>query len=359
VTHTSTNNGSPTTTKPANCAAVQGSSFVPPAGDLLPPSGGLMGSGTLINVSNGLDVGYKADALEAFSTAVLASAPQSLFPTLASASPAVSLVVNAGGIVGTGVAATSAGIPPYMSDFTTSPVATAGRDAVTSVFMASAVMNEYILDDVNAAQTDWVITHPTKRFYYNGTALGTSNQPGATPFTSTLTGSGACETFGFAYFNREEQLALTPSSFSPPVPGNPSVGQLCYEANVVSFRNGSAATSALPAGTSGVLQSKNVTTIGLESNTKFPNGWALINYTGANAIGTGLVTGAGSTRVVMNQTAAPAPAPIAGAFTFNGLPSTGFMVRSFNNGTLSCGTASCQGNYSALFAHSYRKTITP
>jgi hypothetical protein len=346
------------TAKPANCAAVQGQTFIPPTGDTLPPSGGLMGTGTLINVANGTDVGYKADALEAFSATAIPSQPSSTFPNITFANPAVSLVVNAGTLTGTGA---SMGITAYMADFSATPVATAGRDAVTSVYMASSVMNEYILDDVNAALTDWVITHPTKRYYY-GSVLGTSNAPGVSPFTSTLTGSGACETFSFAYFDREEQLALTPSSFSPPVPGNPSNGQLCYEANVVTFKNGSAATNAIPSGTSGVLQSKNTTSIGLASNATFPHGWAIINYTGANAAagGTGLAAGATSERVVLNQTA-PVAAPVAtaGAFTFSGLPTTGFMVRSFANGTLSCGTASCQGNYSALFAHSYRKTITP
>jgi hypothetical protein len=365
VTHASSPQGTPeASSKPANCAAVQSTNFVPPNSDILPPSGGLMGSGTLINVANGTDAGYKADALEAFSATAIPSQPSSLLPTLASANPAVSLVVNAGTLIGPAAAPpngpASMGITAYMADFSAeTPATVAGRDAVSSVFMASSVMNEYILDDANAALTDWVITHPTKRFYY-GSVLGTSNAVGVSPFSSTLTGNGACETFSFAYFNREEQVALTPSSFSPPVPGNPTNGQLCYEANVVTFKNGSNQTNAIPAGTSGVLFSKNTTSITLASNTQFPHGWALISYTGANATTTGLTAGATSERVAMNQTApVAAPAPVAGAFVFQGLPTTGFMVRTFANGTLTCGTASCQGNYMALFAHSYRKTITP
>jgi hypothetical protein len=35
------------------------------------------------------------------------------------------------------------------------------------------------------------------------------------------------------------------------------------------------------------------------------------------------------------------------------------MVRNFRNGTLTCGTANCQGNYGSLFQHSYRTTVTP
>jgi hypothetical protein len=52
-------------------------------------------------------------------------------------------------------------------------------------------------------------------------------------------------------------------------------------------------------------------------------------------------------------------APTAGSVTFFGLPVTGFMVRTFSNNTLTCGTASCQGNYGSAFNHSYRTTITP
>jgi hypothetical protein len=34
-------------------------------------------------------------------------------------------------------------------------------------------------------------------------------------------------------------------------------------------------------------------------------------------------------------------------------------MRTFTNGTLTCTTGSCQGNYGGLFQHSYRTTITP
>jgi hypothetical protein len=53
-----------------------------------------------------------------------------------------------------------------------------------------------------------------------------------------------------------------------------------------------------------------------------------------------------------------------GAETFFGLPVTGFMIRNFKNGNLTCPTAgtatvTCQGNYGSLFNHSYRNVITP
>jgi hypothetical protein len=45
--------------------------------------------------------------------------------------------------------------------------------------------------------------------------------------------------------------------------------------------------------------------------------------------------------------------------TFFGLPVTGFMIRTLKNGNLTCGSATCQGNYGSLFNHSYRNRITP
>jgi hypothetical protein len=336
---------------PANCAAVRGAAFVPPAADMSPPSGGLMGTGTLINVNTGTDVGYKADSLEAFSNVTQYSPPGFLNPALDAASPAVSLVVNAGGIAGTGATGTTSvmQITAYLSDFTTSATLNGAR-AVASVYMHAGVMNEYILDATTGSNTDWVVTQPLKNRFVTNTAA-------VAPYTATLTAGGACETVNFTYFNREEQSATASGvDFSPLPPSGPA-SSICWESNVLSLRNGSGATASLPTGNSGVLGSVNNTNINIGNG--FQNGWAILQFTGTNATTVGLVAPVGSRRVFDQTTPVPAAAPIAGAGTFFGLPVTGFMVRTFANGTLTCGTAACQGNYSALFNHSYRNTITP
>lgn len=339
---------------PANCSAVRGATFVPPGTDLLPPSGGLMGTGTLINVQNGTDAGYKADALEAFSATTQYSAPSTLFPALDSANPPVSLVVNAGTLIGTGA---SMGITAYQSDFTAAVSPSPGANAVASVYMHSGVMNEYILDAATGSNTDWVITQPLKNRYVTNTAA-------ISPYTATLTAGGACELVSFTYFNREEQgAAASGVDFSPPPPTGPA-NSICWESNVLSLRSTTGASSTLPPSSSGVLGSVNNTNIAI--TTGYQNGWALLNFTGTNAApgGTGLATPT-STRVVLNQVTGAVPAPAAaGPVVFSGLPVTGFMIRTFNNGTLTCtgasgASASCQGTYSALFNHSYRNTITP
>jgi hypothetical protein len=335
---------------PANCSAVRGASFVPPAGEITSPSGGLMGTGTLINVNNGQDAGYKADALEAFSSVVQYTVPTSITPQLGNASPAVSLVINAGGldVNGGSMRATA-----YLTDFTgTLSGVSGGSRAVASVFMHSAVMNEYVLDSGTGSNTDWVITQPLKNLFV-------SDVTAATPYTAVLTSGGACETVSFTYFNREEATAVAGGGdFSPIPPGGPA-SSLCWESNVLSIRNGQA---HMPTGTpSAILGSANTTAVTVRSD--FQNGWAILNFTGANANSPAGMAGALATsqRVVLDQVSPilAAPATFAGSVTFFGLPVTGFMIRNFRNGQLTCAGVACQGNYGSLFGHSYRTTITP
>ena len=85
---------------PANCSVVQANSFDPTVAPatISAPMGGLMGTGTLLNVVSGQAAGYKADALEAWSNTAQWTGAGFITPNLGSAVPAVSLVVNAGGI---------------------------------------------------------------------------------------------------------------------------------------------------------------------------------------------------------------------------------------------------------------------
>jgi hypothetical protein len=329
VTHTSAG-------VPANCGVVQALNATPPS--IEAPTGGLMGTGTLINVNSGNDVGYKADALEAWSSVTNFTQPGLVTPRLDAADP-VSVVVNAGGI-GPGGASTA--ITAYRSTFAALGNASAGARAVASVFMHTNVLNEYILDAVSASATDWVVTQPLKRSFVTSASA-------TPPYTNNLTTNGACESILFTFFNREEQTQNTPVLFSPNVVGT-TTGQLCWESTVLSIRNQSnASTQSL------VLGSNNTTTVTIPSN--FQNGWANLSFAGLAATSVGLVSTL-SDRVNLTGGAIPVVSPAVAA-TFFGLPATGFMVRTFVNGTLQCGAGACQGNYSALFDHSYITTINP
>lgn len=333
---------------PDNCTLVRTNSTTAIIADSSAPSGGLTGTGTLINVNNGLDAGYKPDALEQFSDIVLFTGPGSALPALREANPPMSVVFNSGAdALGSSFNATV-----YRSEFVSTITGlTDGALAVASVFMHESIMNEYVLDNASASRTDWVITQPLKSdFVTTVTAIP--------PYTARLGSTGACERVDFTYFDREEQTATAGGiDFSPITIQDPS--SICWESTVLSIRNG--ATGG-PTGTpSGVLASRNTTTIGIRSD--FQNGWARMTFTGDNATLVGIAAdpafsqaiNVGSTTFIAGTATIAAARPT----RYFGLPVTGFMIRTFANGTLTCAGAACQGNYASLFDHAYRNRITP
>jgi hypothetical protein len=323
------------TTGVPTCTNLTGQVVAAVAASILAPTGGLFGTGTLINVASGRDTMYNANAFGAWRTGPLYTDIGNDNPNFANTSPASSIVVN----------------PPnvYFSSFsTTTTVALTvggGAKAASATMMHSNVGNEYILEGATRSNTDWVLTFPTKRLFVNaGTAIA--------PFSNVLTTSGACEVIDLFYFNREERSAGTSGvDFSPTPPGAPA-NSLCWESTVLSFRNGSANAPTTPAAPSLVLGSQNVTTVSVTST--FQAGWAAVHFSGAGASTTGLVSEPTSiTTVIATGVAA------AGAQTFHGLPVVGFMIRTFDNGALTCGTATCQGNYGGSVSHAYTNFITP
>jgi hypothetical protein len=215
--------------------------------------------------------------------------------------------------------------------------------------MHSAVINEYVLDNTTQSLTDWVITQPVKRLFVNSTTA-------AQPYTNVLTASGACETIGLTFFNREERGAAASGVDFSPFPAAGAPNSLCWESTVISFRNGAAFLP--PATSSSVLGSANLTNVSITST--FQNGWAAVTFGPSNAATAGMGALA-SSQLVATTTGAGGTfgAITAGVQTYFGLPVTGFMVRTFRNGNLTCGTATCQGNYGSVFEHSYRTLITP
>ena len=341
ITHTSAG-------VPANCGVVQAGSFTAiPAGQLNPPTGGLMGTGTLINVNSGLNGDYKADALDAWSNIAQYSDSGFVTPNLANATPATSVVVRSGDLDATGA---STLITAYRSDFALTSGVPAGARAVASVFMHNAVMNEYVLDNASASLTDWVLTQPLKNQFVSSTAA-------AQPYTNVLTSSGACETIGFTFFNREEQGASAAGTDFSPLPPSGQPNSLCWESTVLSIRNDDAHTTAGGTATSAVLGSVNLTNVTVRPG--FQNGWAQLTFTGTGASALGMGATGTSQHVSLGTDAPAIGATVAGAVTFFGLPVTGFAMRTFTNGTLTCGAGTCQGNYGGLFVHSYSTKITP
>jgi hypothetical protein len=331
---------------PADCDFVRDSSVATIVADAIPPTGGLMGTGTLINVNSGLDAGYRPNALEAFSDTVIYTDPGDIIPSLADPSPTSSVVFNSG-YPGGGIGGMVATV--YRTDFTDGSHVLAGGYALASVFMHESIMNEYVLDTAAGSLTDWVVTQPIKSVFVD-------ENTAAAPYTAVLDDVGACEEVEFSFFDREERSAVAGGiDFSPRPPAG-DASSICWETTVLSIRNGAA---HMPTGTtSGVLASRNTTSISITDT--FQNGWANLRFIGANATGVGIggLVIADSDATTF-EGGVPPTTFLANPTVYVGLPVTGFMIRTFSNGGLTCDAGACQGNYASIFDHAYRNNIAP
>jgi hypothetical protein len=278
--------------------------------DAQPPTGGLMGGMTLINVQSGSDYTADAVALDNFSQNVLYTGAGVTTPDLTQANPSISVVVANNNV--------------YQSLWP------AGPDAVSAVLMHDHIMNEYVLDAVTASGTDWVVTMPTKRFYvFPGT--GTPAELFQRNFNKT---DGACDDVTLNIYDREENTTSTPLDFSPPPPT--TTNSLCWEANVITFNN------------SDVLGSKNVANV----PTNFEHGWLDLGFFDPAAAPIHTLQ-AFPTAVTFIPTGV---STVTGA-TYQGLPVVGFAVQSFANGAIHVGAEVVLSNYGGNFIHKGTRTI--
>jgi len=270
--------------------------------DVDAPGGGLYGYGVLINVNEGTNATYDAVALDDFADPIagdLHFAPGSVLPSLGNAGASADVL-------------DSGSVTVVSDNFAT------GFDAVSAVLMHSSIQNDYVLEPSIQAGTDWVITFPTKFPYVNnGTDTATP------PFTEVWDPetSLACESITIEYWDREEaENAPDPLDFSPAPDQDPF--SLCHEANVLTI-NGS-----------DVLSGSERVASNLELADGFDNGWMEIDFTGTD-------------REVTSD----------GGIVFEGLPSVGFAVQKYVNGTLAGGTV--LSNYAGVVQHKNLRSITP
>jgi len=327
------------------CVGLTGPSLPAVGAAITAPTGGLMGTGTLINVNSGRDTMYKAVALDQWRTLSFYADLGTEIPLVSAAFPAVSTVQANGSV--------------YFSSWSGLGTVLPGARAVSATMMHTDVMNEFILDNASRSNTDWVLTFPTRNQFVLGSAPppAAGSSTATTPFTNTLTSAGACEPFTFTFFNREESTVFA-NDFSPFQ--TTQLGALCWESTVLSIRNG-AAHSPTGSSTSLVLGSTNAAAVNIQ-NSSFQNGWGRLHFEGSNASNVGLVSDPTSLTVRQSPFSVTPGVNVNGVFgaqTFRGLPVIGFMIRTFENGNLTCGTATCQGNYGGSVDHSYRSGITP
>ena len=283
------------------------------------PQGGLFGGLTLINVFDGSAYSQDATALDhVFENGPVYNNAGDIGPTLNNADPPISIVVANGQAV--------------VTDWT-STTRPQGADAVSAVLMHRRVMNEYATDAGLLANTDWVVTMPTKNQYV---AVGTGTAR-FQPFQRNFNGTkGACDDILIDFWDREEKKNSTPGGFSPPQPG--VTAALCWEANVITFKS------------AGVLGSTNNNFLDVNSK-GFINGWARLEFIYPSAV---LVGGPSTVVNLLGGITTSFP----GSATYAGLPVVGFAVQSYNNNVIVVNFKNVQSTYGADFAHRFDTRVT-
>ena len=269
-----------------------------------PPAGGLSGGATIINVLTGDAFTEDATALTQFTTSATYYNTGSVLPDFVGANPPVGSAVDGTGRIITGAFLT-------------------GELASTAALQRTRVINEFVLDKTTASGTDWVLTFPTKHNLVTAKTV-------VPPFQNILTKTGSCDDIGINLYNREEgPPGSTPGSDFSPLPPGQTGPALCWESNILTFSN------------SNVLGSGNKYNIATAESA----GWMNLTFAYAGAI---------------NVAATPVGYdPVTGLLftpstTFAGLPTIGFAVQTFVNGTLTDSAGKLiQSSYGGNFGHRY------
>jgi len=212
-------------------------------------SGGLYGGASIINVDQGTMFTYNATAIDGFwgtddDPTISHQNPGNLNPDLSSSSEFVSNVFVNGQVVS----------HDWLNGTPAQDVA-----AVNAVLTHEMVMNEYVTASELFANTEWVLTFPTKHFHTRNVTTAIA------PFQDAWDDEEwACENFNFTTptefedyyvtggsraFDREERPDVDPPEGQDPVPPivsprppsddpeepEPDYFQLCREANIIRF----------------------------------------------------------------------------------------------------------------------------
>lgn len=295
---------------------------------LLPPTPTLFGAGTIVDVSNGYFYGYNADALTGFTDKVLSRDPPG--PTLADANSTASSHAN-------GALAT---ILDDSGNALTIDYPR-GIDAVTAVYMAGSVTNEYNILPGLGASTDWVVTFPTKRFYVDKQLYPSTVTH---PFLESLSDDAGrtvmTATYGHIPLDHDIRLSQARCAGTPDAECLDTyyIQRFRYDVNIapiVPFPGGPASGPSKIFG-SRLLPPYNIAIL-LDGAAELGSGWLRVDFSTDQAAG-GILDG-GERSLASGQRV---------AVQLRGAPATGFMVYNVVNANVSGGRLA---NYGGAFAH--------
>ncbi len=294
---------SPANGQPADCAAFQTD---PPATDLAPPGGGLVGTEAVVNVTRGTFFSFDATAIDGFANqSIYVPSALNEHPNLADASIAANGFVSAYVPINGGILQLD--YPPEQA-----------IDAVSALLTADYVYANWDVTSAAGAQTDWVVTLPTKHFYVDPLIIGSGSS--IPPFPSVFGDHQFSSTpFACTLFDRDG-VQVTNPIFDPRPVCN---GNLPYETQILSF----SPTLSSPPASSAVL--------GSQLNSSLLLNAAL--YTSGHDVGIAQLDFA--TEKYALETSA-------NGFILRGLPAIGFEAVNYVNANV---TAGVLANYSGAY----------
>ncbi|MEO8671833.1 MAG: hypothetical protein ABI411_11000 [Tahibacter sp.] len=267
--------------------------------DLARPTGGLFGAAIIVNPTLGTLIGYNADAIDGFY-----QLPGNLYTFSGSAYP------NLKDARTTETTVVAYNYAPTTADGPSNAISSSydvahAIDAVSSLFAAETISNEYVVEAVSASESEWVVTFPTKNYYVNQT-------PATAPFLDRFAAPGqSCTKFGAHFNDREEREPHDPFDCGFICLAMPPV-HLCYESNVLTFQK--ELDYAALGGVSPVLGSK--LTFNVDPRAEgFTSGWMRMDLNPNDALA-----------------AEPHALRVSGdGDIYHGLPVTGFLATNYLN----------------------------
>ncbi|TCO42684.1 hypothetical protein [Dokdonella fugitiva] len=295
------------------------------ATDLVAPTGGLAGSGAIANVGEGTFYTYAADALVGFTPSLLWTGTATA-PDLSSARSSASQFPD-GAIASVSSPSGDALALDYENAI----------DAVSAVFMADSIYNEFVIGAALGANTDWVVTFPTRQFYVDKARYpGVDVAPFVEPFGATANGESRVSASTESMFDREGASAWPPAgNCGSPIPCPSHVATFGHQVGVLAFAD---------AGTSGVFGSR------LAVPPMLASAWdSFWTHGDTGALTLDLAHGDGQHRLRAGTTGDGVHVQLAG------LPVTGFMAYNVINTQAAPGRLA---NYGGTFRHRSRARCT-